>query len=420
MNGTLYVKTLGGFSLTYTSPDGPVGELGEQDSGSWRQWAFLQYLCVCHRRKVPQEEIIDILWSDADVNDPANTLKTLLHRARLTLERLGFADGKKALLYRRGVYSWDPELAIQVDTEEFDELRARFDAGRDTEEGLAAARRALALYEGDFLPRAAASPWALSPRTYYHSSYIRLCCDAAAALQSLNRVGEAIELCRLATALDPYDETCQLFMMRLLSASGGKQAVAQYYSDVSTLLMSQLGVAPSEEMTALYHELSGPEEAQELDLRTIRTLVLGDDGAGKGAFYCEYFVFQNICRLLARTTSRTGQIVQLGVITLFARKGSRLSAAQRTDAMQELKDAILENLRSGDIFTQFSPTQYLLLLPTASHENGSMAVDRVLSAYAETPGGVCTVPQFSLLPALNLDRGPSVPGFRPMAARGGP
>lgn len=417
MNQTLYVKTLGGFSLTYTPPDGREREIGERDSGSWRQWAFLQYLCVCHRRSVPQEEIVDILWSDADVNDPANTLKTLLHRARQTLERLGFPDGKKALLYRRGVYSWDPELTILVDTEEFDDLRARFDAGRGTEEGLAAARKALALYEGDFLPRAAASPWALSPRTYYHSSYIRLCCDAANALWELDRPGEAIELCRLATALDPYDEASQLLMMRLLSASGGKQAVAQYYSDVSTLLMSQLGVSPSEEMTALYHELNGPEESQELDLRTIRALVLGDDGTGSGAFYCEYFVFQNICRLLARTTSRTGQIVQLGVITLFARKGSRLTVSRRADAMQELKDAILANLRSGDIFTQFSPTQYLLLLPTASHENGSMAVDRVLKAYAGTPSGAGITPQFSLLPALNLERrGLSAPGFRPLKA----
>lgn len=417
LNQTLYVKTLGGFSLTYTPPDGREREIGERDSGSWRQWAFLQYLCVCHRRSVPQEEIVDILWSDADINDPANTLKTLLHRARQTLERLGFPDGKKTLLYRRGVYSWDPELTILVDTEEFDDLRARFDAGRGTEEGLAAARKALALYEGDFLPRAAASPWALSPRTYYHSGYIRLCCDATNALWGLERVGEAIELCRLATALDPYDEASQLLMMRLLSASGGKQAVAQYYSDVSTLLMSQLGVSPSEEMTALYHELNGPEESQELDLRTIRALVLGDDGTGSGAFYCEYFVFQNICRLLARTTSRTGQIVQLGVITLFARKGSRLTVSRRADAMQELKDAILANLRSGDIFTQFSPTQYLLLLPTASHENGSMAVDRVLKAYAGTPSGAGITPQFSLLPALNLERrGLSAPGFRPLKA----
>ena len=92
----------------------------------------------------------------------------------------------------------------------------------------------------------------------------------ASVLWERDRLEEAVEVCRFATALDPYDETCQSLMMRLLHASGSKQAVARYYSDISALLMKELGVAPSQELTALYHELSGPGEAQELDLRTIR------------------------------------------------------------------------------------------------------------------------------------------------------
>lgn len=417
MEHILHVKTLGGFSLRCSHPDQPDVEITEQDSGSWRQWTFLQYLCVFHQRRIPQEEIIDILWGDVEISNPVNTLKTLLHRARLTLEKLGFPDGKKVLLYRRGVYTWDPELTIQLDTEDFDSLRALFEADPGSEEGLSAAKKALELYQGDFLPRASGSPWALSPRTYYHSRYLYLCCAAATSLWGLDRLDEAVDLCRQATAADPYDESCQLLMMRLLHASGAKQAVAQYYNDVSTLLMNQLGVTPSQEMTALYHELSGPEESQELDLQTIRTILLGDDAANKGAFFCEYFVFQNICRLLARTTARSGEIVQLGVITLFPKRGGRLTVTQRAAAMGELKTAILENLRSGDIFTQFSPSQYLLLLPTASRENGSMAVDRVLSAYGRTLCGMTTAPRFSLLPALNLEcRNESAsPVFRPMA-----
>ena len=155
-------------------------------------------------------------------------------------------------------------------------------------------------------------------------------------LWELERLPEAVELCQLATAQDPYDENCQMLMMRLLHASGAKQAVAQYYNDVSALLMSQLGVSPSPEMTALYHELNAPEQAQELDLRTIRAVLLGDDSANRGAFFCQYFVFRNICRLLARISVRNGQIVQLGVITLFSKTGGALAPSQRAAAMEEL------------------------------------------------------------------------------------
>lgn len=416
MDSTLYVKTLGGFSLKHICTEDQNLEITEQDSNSWRQWAFLEYLCVYHQRCVSQEEIIDIIWGGVEVGNPVNTLKTLLHRARLTLERLGFSDGKDVLRYRRGVYSWNPELVIRVDIEEFDALRDQFDTGPAGEEGLAAARKALALYQGDFLPHASASPWALSPRTHYHLKYLHLCFDMASVLWERDRLEEAVEVCRFATALDPYDETCQSLMMRLLHASGSKQAVARYYSDISALLMKELSVAPSQELTALYHELSGPGEAQELDLRTIRAVLLGDDSANRGAFFCQYFVFRNICRLLARISVRNGQIVQLGVITLFSKTGGALAPSQRAAAMEELKEAIQMRLRSGDIFTQFSPTQFLVLLPTASHENGSMAVDRVLSAYGQTLAGKTTTPQFSLLPALSLETEEPLAGFRPIVS----
>lgn len=414
LDRTLYVKTLGGFSLRRTCAEDQDIEITEQESNSWRQWTFLEYLCVYHRRSVSQEEIIDVIWGGLEVGNPVNTLKTLLHRARLTLERLGFSNGKDILRYRRGIYSWDPDLIIRVDIEEFDALREQFDTAPSSEEGLSAAQRALALYRGDFLPHASASPWALAPQTHYHLKFLRLCYDTASTLWEKNRLEEAVEACQLATALDPYDETCQLLMMRLLHASGSKQAVARYYSDLSALLMKELGVAPSQELTTLYHELSGPGEVQEVDLRAIRATLLGDDSAGRGAFFCQYFVFRSICRLLARTSVRSGQIVQLGVITLFSKTGRSFTPDQRGAAMETLKEAIQIRLRSGDIFTQFSPTQFLVLLPTASHENGSMAVERVLSAYGQTLAGKTTTPQFSLLPALSLETDEDPAGFRPL------
>lgn len=44
MDSTLYVKTLGGFSLKHICTEDQNLEITEQDSNSWRQWAFLEYL----------------------------------------------------------------------------------------------------------------------------------------------------------------------------------------------------------------------------------------------------------------------------------------------------------------------------------------------------------------------------------------
>lgn len=172
LTDTLTVSFLGNFTI-HRCMENESHFLTERDCSSRRIWMFLQYLLAFHNKYVAQEEIIDILWDNADIVDPVNTLKTLLHRSRSLLERLGFSSGKDILLYRRGVYSWNPQLRIVTDIDRFDALCADFSEG-NPQTALDAALQAIRLYQGDFLPNACGSPWTVSIRTYYHNKYLRL------------------------------------------------------------------------------------------------------------------------------------------------------------------------------------------------------------------------------------------------------
>ena len=398
IQGVLYVSLLGSFSMRYVSGE-TARTITEQESTSRRMWTFLQYLFAFSKRSVTQEEVIEVLWGDSDISNPVNTLKTLLHRSRQVLESLGIPDGKEALRYRRGVYSWSPELTIRVDADLFDALCTQFSASPQTAEGLLAATRAVELYQGDFLPTASGSPWAVSLRTYYHGRFLQLCCDAAGALQAAGRTEDAIGICRTATALDPYDEGCHLLLMQLLAASGAQQAALQHYAYVSNLFMDQLGVAPSDDMVAFYHTLSRSAGGLELDLHAVRNELLEKERRS-GAYFCEYPVFQDIYRLVARAAQRSGQVVELVMMTLFEKQGHRLVPSDAAPAMDDLRSAIHASLRSGDAFTRSSAVQFLILLPSASYENGVKVCQRILSAYQRTPSGRLYQPEFSLLPVL--------------------
>ncbi len=400
----LYITMLAGFSMCRES-GGERVSISEQDKAFRRMWTFLQYMSAFRQRTVSQEELIEVLWGHSELDDPANALKTLLHRARAVLESIGFADGKKVLCYRRGVYSWHPELEIVVDTEEFDRLCAQSGA-LATEEELGFALRALALYTGDFLPGADSSSWPLSLRAHYHAHYFRLCGDTAAALGRLGRYDEAIDLCRAATLIDPYEEAVQLRLMQLLAASGARQAAIARYAEVAGMLMDELGVVPSQEVTELYRELSRSSEGVERDLSVVRR-DLTEKGPKRGAFFCQYVVFRDIYRLEARKAARSGQVVQLVMLTLTGRGGGRLDAQQRASAMLALRRAIYRSLRSGDVCTRFSATQFLVLLPTANHENSVKIIGRILRLFH---GGACfgALCEYSLLPVLSAlsDEGP--------------
>lgn len=411
VRGVLYVSLLGSFSLRYVSGE-TTHAITEQESTSRRLWTFLQYLFAFSQRSVSQDELIDVLWGDSDISNPVNTLKTLLHRSRQVLESLGIPDGKEALRYRRGIYSWSPELDMRVDANDFETLCAQFAAAPQSTEGLEAAAKAVELYRGDFLPAASGSPWAVSLRTYYHDRFLQLCCDLANALRAVGRTEDAIGICRTATTVDPYDESCHLLLMELLAASGAQQAALQHYAYVSNLFMDQLGVAPSDNMVAFYHTLAKSAGGLELDLHTVRDHLLEKE-RHSGVYFCDYIVFQDIYRLMARSAQRSGQVVELVMMTLFEKQGRRLEPNDAAAAMDDLRSAIHSSLRSGDVFTRSSAVQFLILLPSASYENGVKVCQRVLTTFRQAPSASRFRPEFSLLPVRSFpeEHSSSVAGF---------
>lgn len=368
------------------------------------------------QKDVSQEELIDAIIDEEKTEDPAKALKNMLYRARMLLEEMGFPDGKKILRYEKGFYSWDPELEIVLDSEEFDRLCDTFADDKQSERGWEAAEKACGLYKGGFLPNMASSPWTLSLRTYYHAKYLSLIKDMSKILYEKGELKRALELCNEATTIDPYDEESQYLLMQILHASGSTRMAISHYETVSDMFMNQLGVTPGEEITELYRRLVREDEPREQDLTVIRAQMLEETNTS-GAYYCDYTAFRNMYRLIARSTVRSGQSIQLVMIILYDKDNNNLQGEQCTRAMEAMQNAIHDVLRVGDVFTRFSRDQYLLMLPSASHENAAMALGRVIEAFRQTFVGKTTRTQVSILPVLppksqngRVDGG----GFTPM------
>ena len=114
MNDKLQINMLGGFSLQYRDK-----VIDYQKSRSHKLWLILEYLITFRDKDITQDELINLLWGDEFTENPANTLKTLLHRLRSMLNELEFAPSKEMVLYNHGVYAWNNNLECVIDTEQF-------------------------------------------------------------------------------------------------------------------------------------------------------------------------------------------------------------------------------------------------------------------------------------------------------------
>lgn len=377
MQDVLKIKMLGEFSINYNNRSVGYG------SRTNKPWMLLEYLVAFRKRGVSQSELIDLLWPDdeEDVDNPINTLKTILYRIRTQLEELGFADGKKIITYSRSMYYFNPDVPIEVDSDIFEELCKKGSAPNFEEnEKINILSDAIDLYKGDYLPKSAHIPWVIPLNTYYHSLYVKAVLEICGMLAEQKRWDEILEICQHAITIDAYIEQFHQYLIRSLIATGQQRAAATHYDYVTNFFYTQLGVNPSEELSSLYKQIKQTVNSAEIDLNAIKKS-LDEQQMINGAFFCEYEFFKDLYRIESRVLERNGMTVYITLMTVTGRDGDDPPQKTINSSMNALSKAIESSLRRGDIYTRYSVCQYLIILSTVSFESGNKVVERVVSEF---------------------------------------
>ena len=222
--------------------------------------------------------------------------------------------------------------------------------------------------------------WVIPLATYYHNLYLD---TVKAFLQLLNTRNE-YELmeyyCSKALQIERFDETLHCIFIQILLNQGNTIAAMSHYEQTTDLLYLNLGVKPSKELRSLYLNIIRTQKTLETDLNIIQG-DLKEAEFKSGPFVCEYCIFQETYRLIARQAAREGRSVYLCLITVSDSKGDIPSLNKLDAAMKRLLDAINDSLRRGDVVSRYSGAQYVILLPDINYEDGSMVMERIIKKY---------------------------------------
>jgi DNA-binding SARP family transcriptional activator len=367
---------LGGFSISYGGR-----EIADIRSHTRKAWMLLEYLIANRDRALAQEEIAKMLWPDENTDDTVNTLKTLLYRVRSLLEPLEIGNTKQLVRYRRGTYTWIPSVPCVVDVEEFRRLCEAADAPDTSEDDrIKFLTGAFEAYNGRFLPNHSHEPWVASLNERLHSLYTGAMHELTDIFREQGRIADIITVAKKAVTLDPYDEQMHIKFAQALAMAGETRRAINHYEYVTTLFFNGLGITPSKELTSVYAELVRTTRARELNLSAIKE-DLKEIGENEGCLFVEYEFFKSLYRLEARNEARSGQTVYLALITIMDDDGAQPSVKILRKAMSKLSNTISQSLRRGDVFTRFSVSQYLIMLPSAALEDGQAVMGRITKQF---------------------------------------
>ncbi len=370
----IQIRMLGEFSLR-------TGSASISDAGnrSKKVWSLLAYL-ICNRdRSISQQKLISLLWGDEpDSDNPENALRITLHRLRAQLDQLWSGAGRELIQRKNGGYAWNSEASVTLDCDRFEALCQT--AVQDEDTRLQNLLDALALYQGEFLPRQAGEMWVVPISAHFHNLNLQGTLEAADLLSARGRHEEAVRICRAAIASEPYHEPLHQRLMQELAASGDPKGAAAVYEALSKRLFDDFGIRPNEQTRKVYRTAAHSHESRTLPMEEVLQHLQEPEG-NAGAMQCDYDYFKVLCFAESRAMERSGNATHIALLSLSSGIDKPLTKRSTDRIMDQLGQQLRSNLRRGDTISRCSVSQYIIMLPKANYENSCMVCRRVITAF---------------------------------------
>jgi len=203
------------------------------------------------------EQIADSLWPDANGDTSYSTFKMTLSRLRRLL------DVEDGIRFQEGRVSLDPR-ACYVDVQAFENITGQFEKG--IKEGTAShgdehsnilklADKAVAIYEGHFLPDEEEKLWTAPCRERLRRRFSMLITRTGDLLGKAEQWEKALDYYRKGIGIDDLNEAFYQGLMICHRELGHRAQAKEAYHHCKKLLAAKLGIEPSDKTSSIYHSL---------------------------------------------------------------------------------------------------------------------------------------------------------------------
>ena len=250
METGLYIQVLGGFSVYDGARRLPEAQLKKAHRNS----ALVKLLAVTLGHRLHRDQVIDILWPDADLSAAANSFHQTLYGARRMLDPLA----SDCLRLEGGFLSLElgQEGSLRVDVDQFQSAAeaAKTSPGKAGPD-LQAVQVAIDLYRGDLLPEDLYAEWLIERRESLRQTYQNLLLNLAQLHEERKEFEPAIEALQRLLGSDRSVEAAHHGLMRLYARAGKRTQAIHQYNMLKDILHKELAVEPSSETVRLYQEI---------------------------------------------------------------------------------------------------------------------------------------------------------------------
>lgn len=260
--GTLLISLLGGTTVRWTTGQ----QVTRRSLGTAKNRQLLRILAVRADRPISSDELVDLLWPDADERRGHSSLRTAVCALRRQLGPEHLAREGRSLVL----------ADVRVDTLQFEDLAARarrhFAVG-ELDEGLRAAELACALFRGPLEQEEPRLDLLRDLGTHLEMLHGDLRVGAGEAALRAGRPADAVAAVGPVFEHDPTHERACRALMQGYHLLDERSVLTRIYRRCQQALLGEFGLAPTDRTSLLFAELS-------TDARQARPIAVG---GGRGA-----------------------------------------------------------------------------------------------------------------------------------------
>ena len=371
------VYVLGQFTIEY---DGQRRVPGTSLGARFLQ--LLQMVWLSGEEGIKKQDLVSALYNSENEININNSFNNLIYQLRKQMVKADFPR-LDYVVKKRGIYKCDPLIDLDIDVLDFkNEIGISFSTPDTSKEWKAASiEDCLAMYRGTLLPAIQTQNWVIMETVELRRMYskaVNWLCDYYKTEKQYRKL---YEVSTKAAEIYPEEDWFAYQIEALVKMNEQKEAL-KLYDRVVEFFNSELGIPVPKKLVKAYSSISSDIDIHSDRIGEIKKEI-SDHGSDsdkndKRAYECSYPGFIDAYNVLERNMERTGSSVYMMLLTAADYEGKPIHGDEKIKQRSaQLLDAISGALRSGDTFTRYSKTQFLVLLIGTSEDDCEVIFDRI-------------------------------------------
>jgi DNA-binding SARP family transcriptional activator len=388
------IEMLGAFSVRYR---GNEIVLGRNSTAKFIQ--LLQLVWLRGEQGISKQQVLRCLYEGDDLSNPNNSFNNLLFQTRKQMVCAGLPH-MDYIVKMGKIYIPDPNVPIHVDVLEFREaIAAARRENVNEERKLSFYRKAFDLYQGVLLPELGNKSWVVTDAAKLQDEFSEAVRYVGEAAKRKKDYEEMYHIYEKAARIYPDNDWQASQIEALIFKENFKDALRLYDRTVNRY-SDEMGLPPSEKMLENFRRMSQKVVSPVSQIRDIQSSL--QEKTMDGGYYCNYPGFIDVYHAMERNMVRSGDSVFLLLCTLVDYAGKLIQNRNKLETRSDvLKQCIGKSLHQGDVYTRYSASQYLVLLPGSSMEECD-AVSKNISAKLQEMEGNRAGVRYSSVSLANM------------------